>query len=343
MSSSGDRFFVFASGNGTPDAMRYYVVDDGGAITAGPLSVGLSVGTSQQNAGGICPVPTPEVLNGVEGVRVHYDPYGVTYGNSGDGFGRGNIRWHLSEGGVLTDPLEDYQGHGYEVISKGYTFDGIVYYLLYRSAESDTCYYIGSWEEGRLLITAQFLYGRVPDGASQYRPTMFNTNFTEISPGVARVSVISKDLISSVPGMVSVKVDFTSKDLFSAIPYGRSMVIAGTNLHSFCGEYFRELNFFYHSREPKLSALTSGGFIPEGQYKVVLVYEFTDRNGYLHRSSPSLAATVTTQAGTDNVIDAKVEQYSSLTCLVPISVLSPLSRIELSRTDRYSTGTIIST
>ena len=310
MSSSGDHFFVFGSGNGTPDSMRYYVVNDAGTVTLGPLFVGLTVGGSQQNAGGICTVPTPETLDGAEGVRVYYNPYGVTYGNSADGFGRGTIRFHLTDGGTLTDPLAGYQGHGFEVISKGYLHDGNVYYLLYRSAVNDTCYYIGSWDGDRLIITAQFLYGRVPDGSSQYRPNMLNTNFTEISPGVARVSVLSKDLATSVPGMVSVKIDFTSGDLVSAIPYGRSMILAGTNLHSFCGEYLRELNFFHRSREPKLSTLGSTGYIPEGLYAVVLVYEFTDRNGYLHRSAPSAASTVTTGAGVVNAIECRVEQYS---------------------------------
>lgn len=308
VSSSGDRFFIFCS-QGPHTDIEYFIVDDSGTVTTDPEIMILSVGGGQADSGGLCVISNPENLGGVDGARCYYNPNSTTYGNSGDGFGKGTIRWHVANDGTITISSDDKLGHGFEVISGGWLNDGKWYYLLYRSAIDDTCYYIGSWEGDNLIITAQLLYGRVPDGFSQYRPVQFNTHFIEISPGVARVAVISKDLATAVPGIVSIKVDFNSRDKYSAVPYGRSMILAGTNLHAFCGQYLRELNFFHTSREPKLTQLSSGGYIPEGVYKVVLVYEFTDRNGYLHRSNPSPPATVTTVAGEDNLIQCKVESY----------------------------------
>jgi hypothetical protein len=313
MSSSGDRFFAFAS-DGAPDGIEYLLIGSTANTLIAMTVLGIDVVPFQLNAGGIGVVPNPENLDGVDGVRGYYDPNQNIYGTAQYGFGKGTIRWHISDGGVLVDPNDDYQFFGFEVISKPWLYDGKQFYLLYRSAENNNCYYIGSWDESsgepNLIITAQFLYGRAPDGFSIYRPVMFGTNFTEISPGVARVSVISKDSIASVPGIVSVKVDFTSKDKFSSVPYGRSMLLAGSNLHSFCGTYLRELNFFYSSRELRLAELSSGGYISEGLYSVVVVYEFTDRNGYLHRSSPSVPVSITTQAGDVNSIQYVAETYN---------------------------------
>ncbi len=320
VSSSGDRFFVFCS-LGAPTLMEYFVVDDSGTIITSPVAVGLNAGGSQANSGGIASICNPEQLDGVDGVRGYYNPGSVRYGNSADGFGKGTIRWHLANDGTLVVSSTDYQGHGYEVISKGWLNDGKWYYLLYRSAENNNCYYIGSWDDDdKLVITAQVLYGRVPDGFSPYRPIQFGSNFTEISPGVGRVSAISLDSLTALPGIISIKVDFTSKDIYSAVPYGRSMILAGTNLHAFCGQYLRELNFFFTSRNLKLTFLATLGHIPVGTFSVIAVYEFTDRNGYLHRSNPSPPQSVTTTTGTTNSIDATVESYA-------VSNLSGSSRL----------------
>jgi len=312
MSSEGNSFFGFAS-DGTTTTVEYMLIGSTANTLRAMQNLGIDAGIQQDNLGGLCIIANPENLDGEDGVRGFYNPLSDVYGDAANGFGRATIRWHIANDGTLTVQTSDYQGHGYEVISKGWQHGDNWYYLMYRSAENNNCYYIGSWtledENPRLVISSQILYGRVPDGDSQYRPTQLNANFVEISPGVARVAVISLDSLSSVPGVVSVKVDFTSRDRLSAIPYGRTMVLAGMNLHAFCGKYLRELNFFYSPRKLRLSELDSGGYIPEGTFSMVVVYEFTDRNGYLHRSNPSPPASITTVAGDDNSIQVDVEQY----------------------------------
>ena len=311
MSSSGDRYFaIFGGGAGGANIAQYIILDLAGTVHQSVISVGADASPQLANVGAKAVVVTPQELGGVDGVRCYLQQRSNNFNSFEEGFGGGSTSWHLANDGTLTVSTRDKEGFGYEVISNGYEFGGNVYYLLYRGAPNDTSYFIGSWEGDNLIITAQVLYGRAPGGGSNYRPFFFNNNFTEISPGVARVSVITKDSLTTVTGVASIKVDFTSKDTFSSEPYGKSLLIAGTNLHSFCGNYFRELGFFHIPRTPILVQAASGGQIPAGDFGVVVAYEFTDRNGYLHRSAPSPAATVTIASGTANKITADVECYN---------------------------------
>lgn len=201
-----------------------------------------------------------------------------------------------------------------KVLSRGVEDGGQHYNLYYRSAPADTCYFIACALLTDETITTmpvkpscQFLWGLVPDEDSSYRPRGGPCNISEVATSQFRFSVIADDSYSATPGIQSVKVDFDSPNLFTGVGYGNSVVVAGSNLHAFGGQFFRELGFYYTPRKPTLAKEATGGFTGVGDYQVVVVYEFADKNGYLHRSAQSLPQTIETTA--NNIINCTIETY----------------------------------
>ena len=227
-------------------------------------------------------------------------------------------RWWLGEENTAGSGADTSRNiatsYGLKVLSRGVEEEGQYYNLYYRSAPADTCYFLACALLTDETITTmpvkpscQFLWGLVPDEESSYRPRGGPYNLSEVATSQYRMSVVSTDSYSATPGVQSVKVDFDSPNLFSGIGYGNSVVVAGSNLHAFGGQFFRELGFYHSPRKPTLSASSSGGFTTAGVYQVVVVYEFADKNGYLHRSAPSPIQSVSASA--NRVIACTIETY----------------------------------
>ena len=307
MSSSGDRFFYIGTGGNAASGIDYLIRDsDGTANTASTAADLSSTGLDTSGVNGL--IAFPEAHNGKEGVKVLLSPVMNSFAA-----GKGVLVSHIADDGTVTkdttgfEPLFDVT-----IISKPWVYDGKTFFVFYRSAPNDSCYFFGCIIDDVLVVSSQILYGRAPDESSDFEIRLTMRNLTEISSGVVRFSVLSKDSITQMPGAVGVKMDFTSKELFTGVPYGRSMLIAGTNLHAFGGQQLRELNFWYAPRAPILTVdtLTSDGEITDGSHSVVVVYEFQDKNGYLHRSRPGPETTITASDGSDTTtIDVEVPNY----------------------------------
>lgn len=148
-----------------------------------------------------------------------------------------------------------------------------------------------------------------------------------ISGTIASVSYILKDSIQAVnksnsgvnieagiyaqTGVNLINFNFTSNNITSEI--GNNLNLSGGFLWSYDGFQATENNFFlypdldlnadgtYHG----LTTSTSGGFITAQQYFYVALYEWSDNQGNLFRSAPSIPVTITT-TGTTSTNTIKV-------------------------------------
>lgn len=305
-SSSDDRFFASGHG-GSLGTFEYFIVNEDGTLNTVKQTVSATpsdLGTTGIEGGSAI----PENLSGVDGVRIFLCPNMSVYtAGAADAHGTWNI--HIANNTTETATTKSL--YDIQIISKPWVYDNKTFFVFYRNAENDSSYFLGTIVDEKLSICSQILYGRAPDETSDFAVRITQRNITEISPGVARFAVLAKDSVTQMPGCVSAKVDFLSKELFTSVPYGNSVIVGGTNLHSFGGQYFRELNFFNTARAPILTDTAADGEITDGTHLVLIVYEFQDKNGYLHRSNPGPSSSITVSEGNAGSITVEVSNYTN--------------------------------
>ena len=240
-SSSDDRFFAAGHGGGLGNfSFQYFIVNEDGTLNATVQSILAIPGdlTAAQVEGGS---GIPENFGDKEGVRFFVCPT-MNQFTAGALNAKGVWNVHVADDGTESPTSKSL--YDIQIISKPWIYDGKTFFVFYRNTTNDSSYFLGTIVDEKLSICSQILFGRAPDEQSDFAVRLTQRNLTEISPGVVRFAVLAKDSITAMPGCVTALSDFTSKDLFSSVPYGRSVIVAGTNLHSFGGQYFREHNFF---------------------------------------------------------------------------------------------------
>lgn len=110
---------------------------------------------------------------------------------------------------------------------------------------------------------------------------------------------VQSGVIFTNTGVVSVTVSFLSKNTFLRASMGRNLHITGGFLSMYDGVSVVEHGFHvYPEQAAAPSQATTTGFIAPGTYSYCFVYAWTDNQGNIHRSAPSIPQQVTVPAGT---------------------------------------------
>lgn len=92
-------------------------------------------------------------------------------------------------------------------------------------------------------------------------------------------------------GVVKFVFDFNSGAQFSSFQIGRNLHVAGGYLQNYDGNTSTEHGFHVYP-EGTTAVVTMVAGVPNGTYSYVAVYEWTDAQGQIHRSAPSVPVTV---------------------------------------------------
>lgn len=87
---------------------------------------------------------------------------------------------------------------------------------------------------------------------------------------------------------------------------GGNLHITGGILWAYDGAFPVEQNFNVFPEDIGLSTATTGGFLTDQQYYYSVTYEWTDAQGNLHRSAPSIAQTITTSGGNTSTVTLNI-------------------------------------
>lgn len=112
-------------------------------------------------------------------------------------------------------------------------------------------------------------------------------------------------------GVERVSVDFTSTYRYASAELGNNLLIAGGILHAYDGKNLTEAGFHFFPEGLDGNANGSGGSIDAGVHQYRVVYEWTDAQGQVHRSAPSLAFEVTTGASDSVTLDIPTLRVTS--------------------------------
>jgi hypothetical protein len=117
------------------------------------------------------------------------------------------------------------------------------------------------------------------------------------------------DGISPPPGGLSgswaYTFDFDGDEAYTAVNMGEMAVLSGACLHGYDGQQVNELGFHLYPELLLNGATTVGGAMATGTYSYIAIYQWTDANGNLHQSAPSLPVEITL-AGAGNSVEIAV-------------------------------------
>lgn len=291
-SSSDDRFFVLGIKFSWANA-HYAIINEDGSLNTGATAYTLTSPTNVQT----------------QWVRAYGEPFNdgsndgikfwVSANNTSDNVCETQA-FTITNGGTQADLNEPLLGM--YLIAQPFTYDGNRYFVCASYLPDQSLNLVTYLDDGYFTVSSSF-YGRARIGGiyegNGQRSGGNNATIINSSTGVYEISLSVQDTLSARFRVISVSFDFTSNELFSGIQFGRSLIISGSNPHIFDGNTFHELCYF---QIPKAVELAQGinGFIEDGVYSVVMVFEFTTKDGFIIRSAPSEATQITISGSNGN-------------------------------------------
>lgn len=140
-------------------------------------------------------------------------------------------------------------------------------------------------------------------------PTGFVVSLWEEVPNLTtfNLSAAPNDVtIGAQMGVASITFDFDNIDAYQGIIQQDTMVLNGAIVSQYDGAQITELGFNVDPDEISLLGIASGGSLVGAsggnRFIYYITYEWTDANGNLHQSAPSLPATVVFSSGSSNSV-----------------------------------------
>lgn len=128
-------------------------------------------------------------------------------------------------------------------------------------------------------------------------------NMVRVFPALIK-SRLSSDggNVFTLTGIQSGKIRFNQSEAIDTKELGGNLIIAGGLVQEYDGVSAFESGFHYFPETPSNVIATTSGDIESGTRQYVVVYEWTDNQGQIHRSAPSVPLSVTNAADDENTL-----------------------------------------
>jgi hypothetical protein len=134
---------------------------------------------------------------------------------------------------------------------------------------------------------------------------------------------VQSGVIFATANVIGVTLDFSSTNTFLRATLAKNLHVTGGFLSMYDGVSVTEHGFHvYPEQAATPTTATTGGGIGAGTFQYCFIYEWTDNQGNIHRSAPSVPQTVVTTAGTG--VTPTVTTATGSTTLTAVSSLTGL-------------------
>lgn len=117
----------------------------------------------------------------------------------------------------------------------------------------------------------------------------------QVEDGIVSIATLQKDLLTTISGkiytntgVVAATLDFTSNATFLKAELSQNLHINGGILEMYDGVTVVEHGFNLFPEDIDFTTHTMGGALVDGAYQYQITYEWTDNQGLIHRSAPSV-------------------------------------------------------
>lgn len=293
-SSSADRFFVLSSGVhlGTT---YFAIINDDNTVNTSSTILSDNSGFSSTQLSRIYGEAYNDGVN--DGIKFWAVQKNETFSGGDD---KCFTTTHtITDAGTDVNIDEDFAGM--YLLAPPITYSGTTY-LVMTSGSPNYDVSLCVWLANGFYTVTSCLWGRGRNSGlydtteAWSRRGSSRGTITNPSTGIYTFSSVIQDTLSDQFRVVNVRFDLSTTSNFRGEQFGRSMIIGGSNPMIFDGNTLHELCFFQVPKQPSL-AQSTGGTIADGTYSVLVVLEFTTKNGFLVRSAPSASTSITISAG----------------------------------------------
>ncbi len=223
----------------------------------------------------------------------------ISYGVAGATSDDNKVRKATYTEGVITTAAADLM-RSVSINSKAFTYQGENYVGVAYNPVSmlQETYFIIRVEDGQLVGKQLYREG--------YSKTMPST-VSQVGNAFHWILTNKNRLVSegasepfSSTGQSRTSFDFGDVNVFNTEEMGRSLFISGGIVQQYDGGRVTELGFALFP-EPVTSALGAGGVNTAGVHFVKVIYEWTDANGQIHYSAPSIQVSETVTGGAEQI------------------------------------------
>lgn len=225
----------------------------------------------------------------------------------------------VTQAGVVGTPAIIKRGVG--LASKAFIVDGSQYFMVvYGSANSgllQPTYFLSDISGN---VVAKLAYS---NGGGYYTTSVLPS--VTIDGSVVKIAYLFKDLIAAVnpenltppsagtniysqKGINLVTFDF-SEQQYATAEIGENLHLSGGLLWMYDGVKPVEHGFLVFPEDIVITTSTTGGSLADQDYYYVATYEWTDNQGNLHRSAPSVPVKKTTTGGNTSTNTVNIPTY----------------------------------
>lgn len=168
------------------------------------------------------------------------------------------------------------------------------YFAVYHNSSTQGTYFITRTDG--LIVAKQLSATAGGNSRKAFLANVNNANDIYTYGILKKNKIISENgTLYSPTGVSKTSIDFSNEDLFTTAQLGNNLLIVGGILNMYDGQSVVEHGFLLY---PEIATNQDvAGVLADGTYGVIVVYEWTDAFGQLHRSSPSVAEVVVISGG----------------------------------------------
>lgn len=209
--------------------------------------------------------------------------------------------------------LTSIQMFGVGLASKAFFYNGVSYYLTVYQSPYQSTYFLMADERGGVLldgrVVAKLAYGNAGGYLTHGLPSAVLIDDTVTIPYLIKDLVQAVNKNTNVPAGSATAGIYTQTGInraailmttsaLSTADIGQDLNVSGGFVWSYDGFQAVEQEFFLYPDFVELSTAGTGGFLTAQEYFYQVTYEWTDNQGNLFRSSPSIPVSVTTSGST---------------------------------------------
>lgn len=186
--------------------------------------------------------------------------------------------------------------------SKFFSYNGEYYFTAVHSSSLQSTYFVYSLSEDLVTKMSQDTGGGYTVSSILPTPVQKETG-KFIIPNLKKGIIETQDGTAFTSlGVNSTTVDFTFLSNFITTELGNNLQVVGGVLQSYDGVTVNEAGFSVFPEGVTSTPVSVGtGNIPDGVYQYAVVYAWTDNQGQIHRSAPSIGLEVTVSGGPSNI------------------------------------------
>jgi hypothetical protein len=186
------------------------------------------------------------------------------------------------------------------IFSKPFSYQNATYFAVWHWSLLQSTYFLVNASTG--TVVARWASGTAGGVAFTVSEVATKSAGVFVLPYLQLEKILTNRDPFPKTGVVAAQLDFSSSSAFIGVELGQNLHITGGILAMYDGVSFVEHGFHLFPENFSTAPSISGGNMAAGTYEYFVTYEWTDSQGQIHRSAPSVGLSTTIASGSSGSV-----------------------------------------